>query len=60
MVLFDDLGAASNQIGRAYPFIEKLEPEIAALLNSLKTELDPKGLMNPGVLGLRGSRGQAR
>lgn len=52
VALFRSLGAASNQIGRTYPFIEALSPAPAALLRQIKVALDPKGLMNPGVLGL--------
>ena len=52
IALFDELGAASNQIGRGYPYVERLEPATLAMLRALKTELDPRGLMNPGVLGL--------
>ena len=52
VAFFRELGAASNQIGRTYPFIEALQPATATLLRQLKTQLDPKGLMNPGVLGL--------
>lgn len=50
--LFGDFGAASNQIGRTYPYVDVLAPEPAALVRGLKAQLDPKGLMNPGVLGL--------
>lgn len=49
--LFGEIGAASNQIGRTYPYRENLEPSTRALLDALKAELDPAGLMNPGVLG---------
>jgi len=52
VALFRNLGAASNQIGRTYPFIETLSPAPAALLRQIKATLDPKGLMNPGVLDL--------
>lgn len=52
VALFRSLGGASNQIGRTYPFIEALSPAPAALLRQVKATLDPKGLMNPGVLGL--------
>lgn len=45
-------GAAHFQIGRAYPYRERLSPGAQALLRSIKAELDPDGLMNPGVLGL--------
>ncbi|MBT8443476.1 MAG: FAD-binding oxidoreductase, partial [Gammaproteobacteria bacterium] len=52
LALFSELGAASNQIGRTYPYRERLEPATRALLDAVKAELDPAGLMNPGVLGL--------
>lgn len=49
--LFREFGAASNQIGRAYPFRPALAPEPEALLAEIKKLVDPRGLMNPGVLG---------
>lgn len=49
--LFRALGAASNQIGRTYPFRAALSPAPDKLLASLKHLLDPAGRMNPGVLG---------
>jgi len=52
--LFGDLGAASNQIGRTYAYRANLEPATRGLLDALKQELDPTGLMNPGVLGYPG------
>ncbi len=52
LALFDSLGAASNQLGRTYSYADKLTPENRALLVALKSQLDPRGLMNPGVLGL--------
>lgn len=48
--LFRDLGAASNQIGRMYPYFTALEEQPANLLLTLKRYLDRQGLMNPGVL----------
>lgn len=48
--LFRDLAAASNQIGRTYPFFSALSDEPRELLLMLKQYLDPKGLMNSGVL----------
>lgn len=50
--LFRQFGAASNQIGRTYPFIDVLDAAPAALLRALKSQLDPQGRLNPGVLGL--------
>lgn len=52
VALFRRLGAASNQIGRTYPYLEALSPAPASLVRSLKRLLDPGCLMNPGVLGL--------
>lgn len=49
-------GAASNQIGRTYPYLENLEPETARLLGTLKQTLDPAGRMNPGALGFGGTQ----
>lgn len=45
-------GSAHFQIGRAYPYIERLDPAARALVKATKAALDPKNLMNPGVLGL--------
>lgn len=50
--LFRRHGAASNQIGRAYPWLEAAEPATRALIETIKAGLDPRSLMNPGVLGL--------
>ncbi len=52
VALFQAKGVASTQIGRTYPYFESLKPEAAGLVKALKQELDPKGLMNPGALGL--------
>lgn len=57
LALFRAHGAASNQLGRTYPFLDALEPATAELLRGLKAQLDPRGLMNPGVLGLGPVRG---
>ncbi|MDX1516517.1 MAG: FAD-binding oxidoreductase [Woeseiaceae bacterium] len=53
--LFAERGAASNQIGKTYPYYQSLRPETAAIVRTLKAELDPQGLMNPGALGLPGA-----
>jgi FAD/FMN-containing dehydrogenase len=50
--VFQTMGATHFQIGRFYPYLETREPETKALLIALKQHLDPKGVMNPGVLGL--------
>lgn len=49
--LFREHGAASNQLGRTYPFMSALRPEPAGLLQAIKRSVDPRNLMNPGVLG---------
>lgn len=45
-------GAGHFQIGRAYPYQQRLSPQTKGLLGAIKRELDPQGLMNPGALGL--------
>jgi len=50
--LYASLGGVSWQVARDYPFLEILQPETRALLESLKRAVDPQGLMNPGSLGL--------
>lgn len=50
--LFADFGAGSNQIGKTYPYFSSLQSDTASFVADLKTTLDPKGLMNPGALGL--------
>lgn len=52
IALFQEHGAASNQIGRTYPYLDAAAPATRRLLESLKSGLDPARLMNPGVLGL--------
>ncbi len=50
--LFADVGAASNQIGKTYPYLDALNPDTRALLLACKRWLDPQRRMNPGALGL--------
>ncbi len=50
--LYKQFGATHIQLGKTYPYAQVLEPKALALMRALKAELDPKGLMNPGVLGL--------
>ena len=50
--LFFEHGASHFQIGRTYRYRDSLDPRADTLLQSVKAELDPQGLMNPGSLGL--------
>jgi len=45
-------GASHMQVGKDYPYLKTRKPEVRALVVALKQVLDPKGLMNPGALGL--------
>lgn len=45
-------GSAHFQIGRAYPYLDRIDPAARALVEATKKSLDPNNLMNPGVLGL--------
>ena len=49
--LFAKHGAASNQLGKTYPYLGALRAEPKALLTALKAAVDPAGLVNPGTLG---------
>ena len=49
--LFAELGAASNQLGKTYPYFDSLRPEAARFVGALKSTIDPAGAMNPGALG---------
>lgn len=48
----DRLGATHFQIGTFYPYHSLLDPTARAALDGVKALLDPRGLMNPGALGL--------
>lgn len=52
VAIFARHGAASNQIGRTYPYASVLRPESRALLEGIKRTLDPDARMNPGALEL--------
>lgn len=45
-------GAAHFQIGKSYLYREGRKPEAWALLDSIKSALDPQRRLNPGSLGL--------
>lgn len=44
--------AAHLQIGKTYTYQQALNPASLALLKVVKEQMDPKGLINPGALGL--------
>lgn len=50
--LLMEQGAVHFQIGKFYRYKDGLAPESYALVKALKAIVDPKGLMNPGALGL--------
>ncbi len=52
VALYAAHGAAHFQLGRAYPYLNRLDANSRALVTSIKRQLDPRGLMNPGALGL--------
>ena len=50
--VFGQTGGIHFQIGRTYPLEARTDPRAWAILEAVKREVDPKGLMNPGALGL--------
>ncbi len=50
--MFMRMGAAHFQIGRFYPYRDSRHEATFGLLQAVKQHVDPRGLMNPGVLGL--------
>jgi FAD/FMN-containing dehydrogenase len=52
ITLFERFGATHLQIARTYPLKRAHDPAGWALLEAVKRQLDPRGLMNPGCLGL--------
>ena len=52
VALLSSLGAAHLQVGKAYRYREGLRPEAFQLVAALKRAVDPRGLVNPGSLGL--------
>ena len=52
ITLFAKLGASHMQIGKLYPYLSTLSPTEQANIRARKQRHDPRGLMNPGALGL--------
>lgn len=50
--IFRDLEATHLQVARTYPLEEASDPRVWAMLRAVKQTVDPRGLMNPGSLGL--------
>ena len=50
--IYRDLGCAHMQIGKSYPWLESRSDGVRALASSFKAAVDPRGLGNPGSLGL--------
>ena len=50
--IFSKHGAAHFQIGRTYPYKEERREATWALLEKIKSAVDPDGHINPGALGL--------
>lgn len=50
--IFSAHKAAHFQIGRTYPYKQNRDPAAWAMLEAIKTALDPDGRVNPGALGL--------
>ncbi len=50
--IYLELGAVHQQLGKFYRYRDALDPINWELLCTLKKAVDPKGLINPGALGL--------
>lgn len=51
-------GAVNFQVGRFYPYRERLSDEAQGLLGAVKDHLDPGGRLSTGVLGLEPGQGR--
>ena len=45
-------GCAHLQIGKTYRYLQNRQPAVRTLLEQIKAAVDPRGLVNPGALGL--------
>ena len=50
--IFTRFGTMHMQLGKSYPYHEQVKPQAWQLVQALKQHVDPKGLLNPGALGL--------
>jgi FAD/FMN-containing dehydrogenase len=50
--VFGAMDGIHFQIGRTYPLKDRSDPRGWAILEAVKANVDPAGLMNPGALGL--------
>jgi FAD/FMN-containing dehydrogenase len=57
--IFARHGCGHFQIGRTYPYRESRDPAFLAVLDAIKSVVDPDGVINPGVLGLPGNEAAA-
>lgn len=47
-----DHGGVHIQIGKVYPYLRERDVSSVSILKDIKNRIDPKGLINPGALGL--------
>ncbi|WP_170065982.1 FAD-binding oxidoreductase [Novosphingobium guangzhouense] len=45
-------GAGHFQVGKLYPYARERDEGALALLQAIKAQVDPRGLLNPGALGI--------
>ena len=50
--LYQAHNAGHFQLGKAYPYWERLDPMTRQMIRSIKASTDPKGLLNPDALGI--------
>ncbi len=52
IALYAEHGAGQFQVGKAYPYLDRVEPPVRGLIEAIKTRLDPQRRIAPGNLGL--------